>query len=480
MMSVASLQFLAFAVVVSIAFHLSQSVAWRQAVLLVSSLCFLATYSPNFATYGPLAAFLALGYAGVRLMQSQRRRWMFLALLIGIIFIFTWLKKYTFLPASCFLSFSYVTVGLSYIFFRVLHLIIDSRSGDLPNKVGLVPYLNYTLNFTTLVSGPIQRYQDFAKMQLPPDHRALTWKDAFYGIERIIKGFFKVNVLSLLLSLLHAHELTALSVSQGLAEKVLAGVLVAVSYPVYLYNNFSGSMDIVVGVARFLSLELPENFDRPFAADNFLNFWSCWHITLSNWLKTYVYNPLLMASMRRFDSRSLEPFLGVFAFFVTFFLVGIWHGQTSVFIVFGVLQGLGVSVNKLYQILMAKTMGRKEYKALSSSPFYCSFARGLTFTWFTLSLFWFWSNWSQMGEMVRSLGFSGVVLTLVAVFLEATVVLAIYEFVRAKALSICWNGAPFLLSPYVRTVWNTALFCSSLALVLLTNTPAPDLVYKGF
>lgn len=163
-MSVASLPFLAFAAIVAIAFHLSQSVAWRQAVLLLSSLCFLVTYSPNLAAYGPLAAFLALGYACVRLMQSQHKRWMFTLLLTATIFIFVWLKKYTFLPSSIFLSFSYLTVGLSYIFFRILHLIIDSSSGDLPNKVGVVPYLNYTLNFTTLISGPIQRYQDFEKM----------------------------------------------------------------------------------------------------------------------------------------------------------------------------------------------------------------------------------------------------------------------------------------------------------------------------
>jgi D-alanyl-lipoteichoic acid acyltransferase DltB (MBOAT superfamily) len=477
-MSVASLPFLGFTAAVAMAFHLSKAQAWRQAVLLAGSLCFLATYSPKITAYGPLAAFLALGYAGVRLMQGHHRRWTFPALVVGTIFVFAWFKKYSFLPSSIFLSFAYTTIGLSYVFFRVLHLIIDAKGGDLPDRVGLAPYLNYTLNFTTLVSGPIQRYQDFARMTADPG--TLTPRVAACGIERIIKGFFKVNVLSLLLSMLHAHEVAALSASQGFAERVVTAALVAVSYSFYLYHNFSGSMDIVVGVARFFALELPENFDRPFSADNFLNFWSRWHITLSTWLKTYVYNPLLGALMRRFDSRALEPFLGVVAFFVTFFLVGIWHGQTSVFIVFGMLQGLGVSVNKLYQILMTRALGRKEYRALSARPFYVSCTRGLTFTWFTLSLVWFWSNWGQMREMVGLLRVTGVVITLACVFLGGTVVLSLWEFVRAKALSVSWNGSPLLLSPYLRTVWNTALTFSSLALVLLTNAPAPDLVYKGF
>ena len=77
---------------------------------------------------------------------------------------------------------------------------------------------------------------------------------------------------------------------------------------------------------------MPENFDWPFLAENFIAFWGRWHITLSNWLKTYVYTPLLMSSMRRFPAPSLEPYLGAFAYFVTFFLVGAWHGQTSMFL----------------------------------------------------------------------------------------------------------------------------------------------------
>ncbi len=70
-------------------------------------------------------------------------------------------------------------------------------------------------------------------------------------------------------------------------------------YPLFLYANFSGYIDIVIALARLMRMRLPENFDRPFAASSVLDFWNQWHMTLSNWLKTYVYNPLLMALMRR-------------------------------------------------------------------------------------------------------------------------------------------------------------------------------------
>ena len=250
-------------------------------------------------------------------------------------------EKYTFLPAITFLHLPYVTLGLSYIFFRVLHLVIDAREGSLVQKVGLVSYLNYTLNFTTFVSGPIQRYQDFVEMQearIPLPLNVICAGEAF---GRIVVGFFKVNVLSLLFSSIQSQALGSLSAQQSFPARVLTGALIAASYPFYLYCNFSGYIDIVIGLARFLRIRLPENFNRPFSSDNFINFWSRWHITLSEWLKTYVYNPLLLKLMRRFPARGLDPFLGVVAFFVTFFLIGVWHGQTPTFIFFGVSAGPG-------------------------------------------------------------------------------------------------------------------------------------------
>jgi D-alanyl-lipoteichoic acid acyltransferase DltB (MBOAT superfamily) len=211
-----------------------------------------------------------------------------------------------------------------------------------------------------------------------------------------------------------------------------------------------------------------------------MNFWSRWHITLSEWLKTYVYNPLLIALMRRYSNPSIEPFLGVFAFFVTFFLVGVWHGQTSVFIFFGVLQGLGVSVTKLYQVLMAKWIGRKQYRALASDPLYNFFARGLTFTWFTFTLLWFWSNWAQLGALAQRMGAVAAVVTWAVILIVSSAVLEAWERLRAWILSFEWHSEPVLLSRYVRTVWDTALVVIALATVMLMNAPAPEIVYKTF
>src|SRR6202041_3957488 len=182
------------------------------------------------------------------------------------------------------------------------------------------------LNFTTLGSGPIQLYYEFARDQFASEAIPLGPRVVGLQLARIVCGFFKVNVLSVLLQAVQEDALAQMQQPFPLSLKLSAAFRLAVVYPFFLYCNFSGYIDIVIAMARLMRVRLPENFDRPFAASSFLDFWNRWHITLSVWLKTYVYNPLLMALMRRNSSSALEPFLGVFCFFVTFFLVGVWHG----------------------------------------------------------------------------------------------------------------------------------------------------------
>jgi len=477
-MGSASLEFVAYGLAVALASNLSRSVAWRQFVLLAGSLGFLACFSWDPLAFVPLAGFLAFGFLGVRIIQSRSKRAFVPFLLLGIL-AFVWLKKYAFVPAALFLPHPYLTLGLSYIFFRVLHLIIDAHSDNIPDNIGVTAYLNYTLNFTTLVSGPIQSYPDFAAMQLAEKPLPLNLIVAGRAIARITIGFFKVNVLSLFLSMAQSSALSSLG-SGSATDRILTGALVVAVYPLYLYANFSGYIDIVIGIARFLRIELPENFDRPFSSKNFLIFWNRWHMTLSNWLKTYVYNPLLIACMQRWPSNKAEPFIVVFAFFFTVFLIGVWHGQTSVFIFYGVLLGLGVSVAKLYQILMMKWMGRAKYNKLARNAVYGALARGLTFTWFTFSLLWFWSNWTQLGAMAQSHTASEIAAVWLLVFGAASVILAVYETAREWLLAVQFENRPLILSRYARTAWCTVLAVITVTTLALLNAPAPDIVYKAF
>jgi len=472
----ASLEFLGFAVIVAVAYQLFRSAQWHNWILLLASFCLLSTFTHDYHALLPFVVFLAFGYCGLQIVR--RRRSALAAFVIGTVLLFMYLKKYSLIPMEAFLPFPVLTVGLSYILFRVLHLMIDTDSGAIQGMVGPLEYLVYTLNFTTLVSGPIQRYQDFKKTMEEAATKRPGLRSIGEAVERIIVGLFKTNALALVLSDVQNSAIAELS--RGGARHFAMGVISFTAYPLFLYCNFSGYIDMVIGIGRLLGITLPENFQRPFSSDSFSEFWNRWHITLSAWLRTYVYTPLLISLMRKYPMEKLEPVWAVSAFFVTFFLVGVWHGQTDAFLFFGFLQGLGVSMNKLYQILMMKGMGRKAFRSLSSSHPYVIAARGLTFTWFTFTLLWFWSNFNQIGKLFAALGWQQVVLVWLAIWVGASVILATWEFLRAAVLSIQWRGNLVIESRYWRTAWDTALAITSAAVMLLSNQPAPELVYKAF
>jgi D-alanyl-lipoteichoic acid acyltransferase DltB (MBOAT superfamily) len=475
-MAGASLSFLAFGAVVILLCNLLDRPAWRQFLLLAASAVFLWMCAEGESLI-PLLAFVGLGYAGLKLVESGRMR-SAAPMIVVTLLIFVWLKKYTFLPSFLFLQHPYTTLGLSYILFRVIHLMADAHSGELAGPVGLASYLTYTLNFTSLIAGPIQRYQEFDRTC--QESRRPSVIRAGQAIERIIVGFFKANVLALAFSMLKSGAINQLTTAAHWDTRVLAGAVVVASYPFFLYCNFSGYIDIVIGLARLIGITLPENFDRPFSADSFIGFWSRWHITLSTWLKIYVYNPLLMALMRRFPALSLAPVWGVSAFFVTFFLVGAWHGQTPAFLFFGVLQGLGVSMNKLYEIVVAKKLGRKRTMALMSNGPYIAICRGLTFTWFAFTLMWFWGDWTQLAKLEASVGAAGAAAALLLILIAAIAGLALWEAARNVFLKGEWQAQVILQSRYVRTAWCTVLVLISTAAELLLQQQAPEIVYKTF
>lgn len=468
--------FLAFCAVVVLAYHANVAAVWRRTVLQAANLCFLATFFEGIRAYVPFTAFLGLTYAGLQLIRWRPRQ-AYVPVLVATIAGFVWLKKYAFVPSAWFLHFAYVTAGLSYILFRILHLMIDTAAGKLRDRVGFVSFFNYTANFLTLASGPIQLYPDYLATEDPASRPAPTAGEVAAAVERVAKGVFNASILSLLLSTLQSRMADTLLSSPAAGTRLVSGGLTFSLYLLFIYCNFAGYMDIVLGVGHLLGVRLPENFNRPFSADNFIEFWGRWHMTLSGWLKAYIYNPLLLTLMRRFPAYPSTS--AVLAFFVTFFLVGVWHGQTSEFIFCGLLLGLGVSLNKLYQIVIVKRIGRRRYNALCGNGIYIAASRGLTFTWTAFTLTWFWSSWTQLRTFVAVLGIGMLLAIWAGIFVGSTILLAAWEAVHRRIQGAPWNGEP-LLAQCFRTAWTTALVMVIVAVNLLLNQPAPEVVYKAF
>jgi D-alanyl-lipoteichoic acid acyltransferase DltB (MBOAT superfamily) len=161
-MDTASFQFVLFGLAIALVSNLSRSQVWRSIVLFVASIVFLGLLEHHPIAFLPLAGFLLLGYSGLLLLERGWSR-SFVWSILAVIFVYIWLKKYTVLPEGMFIHHPYFILGLSYIFFRVLHLLIETGDGNEKRHIGLGAYLLYTLNFTTLVSGPIQGYDEFAR-----------------------------------------------------------------------------------------------------------------------------------------------------------------------------------------------------------------------------------------------------------------------------------------------------------------------------
>ena len=477
-MNVASANFLLLCLVAAVAYNAISAPWWRRTVLLAANVYFLSTFSHDLKAFLPLTVFLAVGYVGAIAVQSGLRRLFWLALCLDVALLI-WLKRYAFVPSGILLHDAYLTVGLSYICFRMLYVLIEARDGVLTHLRPL-SYLNYTINFLTLVSGPIQSFADFAAGQLRAAAAPFTIVDVGQGIERIILGFFKVVLLSAAFERLQKYGLDLAENASGATERVLAVFLIVGMYPLYLYMNFSGYMDIVIGVGRWFRMQLPENFDRPFAAPNFMMFWGRWHITLSTFFRIHFFNPLSMTLMQLFPRAEAVPYLGVAAFFVTFFVLGLWHGQTSEFAVYGLVLGLGVSVNKLYQVVMTNALGAKRYQRLCKEALYTAVCRGLTFTYFALSLLVFWSTWRQLGELWERLGIGAVALGVLCLLGASTLGLACAEALSSSANSWAWSDTPLLKSRYLRTASSTALAAVIWFAMAIVNAPAPENVYRAF
>jgi len=184
--------------------------------------------------------------------------------------------------------------------------------------------------------------------------------------------------------------------------------------------------------------------------------------------------------MLRFPSQHVEPMIAVMAFFVTFFLLGFWHGQTWLFAGLGFLFGLGASGNKLHQLYVTKRLGRKRYKALAANPLYQIAARGLTFAWLSVGLLVFWLDWPALSGFVGDLGIAGSILVLVILVFGWCVGLLLHDIVKQIVLLPTWNGQPVARSRYLRTAWATSMVMVTALMALLMATPAPDVVYKGF
>ncbi|HLO17181.1 MAG TPA: MBOAT family O-acyltransferase [Anaerolineales bacterium] len=239
-----------------------------------------------------------------------------------------------------FISLSWL--GFSYVAFRLLHTILDRKAGRL-QAVTLSEYVNYAIFFPSITAGPIDRLERFDRdlnCPLPLDRAG--WMEAG---TRFFLGLFKKFVIADTLAWIALNDVFAQQVSSPAWMWVLL-----YSYSLRIYFDFSGYTDIAIGLGRLLGVRLPENFAAPYLKQNLTQFWNSWHMTLTQWFRSYFFNPLTRALR---SNKQLPSFFIIFVVQIsTMVLIGLWHGVTPGFILWGLWHGIGLFIQNRWSDFM--------------------------------------------------------------------------------------------------------------------------------
>ena len=274
-------------------------------------------------------------------------------------------------------------LGFSYVAFRLIHTLRDRQTGILP-VLSLREYVTYVVFVPAFIAGPIDRAERFTgDLRALPQMKGLDAERFTVAGTRILLGLFKKFVIADSL----AQGLALNTVNAEQATSALGLWVLLYGYALRLYLDFSGYTDIAIGLALLFGIRLPENFRWPYLRTNITTFWQSWHITLSDWARFYVFSPLSRKLLRR-KPRPSPTLIVLLAQLSTMIVIGLWHGITVNFFIWGLWHGAGLFVHKQWS-----DRTRKWYRALGDKPrqklAWNVFAWFLTFNYVVLGWVWF-------------------------------------------------------------------------------------------
>lgn len=228
-------------------------------------------------------------------------------------------------------------LGISFFVFEFVHYLADVYKGDKPVR-SFLEFATFASFFPSQIAGPIKRYQDFCeKLRKPEPFAGPLFVE---GTTLIMKGLFKKVAIADPIGAVIFTPFTSLSALSS-ADALIA----MIGFVIQVYCDFSGYTDIGRGSALLLGIRLPENFQLPYLSHDLSDFWRRWHMSLSYWLRDYVYIPLGGSKGGiLFTWRNL---------FITMVACGLWHGASWHYVVFGALQGVGLIANREWRNLLA-------------------------------------------------------------------------------------------------------------------------------
>lgn len=225
-------------------------------------------------------------------------------------------------------------IGISFYTFQSMSYTIDLYKRNIKVQKNFITFMAFVTLFPQVVAGPIVRYEDIAEEL---EHRKHTIDMIYEGVVQFVLGLGKKVLIA---NNIGALWDTVLSLHQTGQVSVLTAWLGILGFTFQIYFDFSGYSDMALGLGKMLGFKFPINFDYPYMSKSISEFWRRWHITLGNWFKSYVYFPL--GGSKKGKSRT------VFNLAVVWLLTGIWHGASWNFILWGVLYGVVIILEKLF------------------------------------------------------------------------------------------------------------------------------------
>ena len=322
-------------------------------ILALSLLFAGAIYGKSRAMIVYLLAFIVYQYFLVFLAQRIEAKWLkplvflsILPLVINKVFALTSLHLLAF-------------IGISYMSFKTIQIMLEISDGLIKEKISVKDYLQFLLFFPTVSAGPIDRSRRFLKEINEVMPRKEYLELAGDGVYRIVLGLLYKVVLST-----YVYQMLLALNNTG---TVIYSIKYMYLYTLYLFFDFAGYSLMAVGSSNILGIQTPMNFNKPFLSVDIKDFWTRWHITLSTWLRDFVFSRVLMQVIRKkwFKNRLHNA---TYAYMVNMLVMGFWHGLSVSYIVYGFYHGVLMAGFEVYQKksnFYKKNKNKDWYKLLS-------------------------------------------------------------------------------------------------------------------
>lgn len=449
--------------VVLFCYYLVKNITMKNILLLLASLLFYAWGEGILVVLVVISAFINYSCGYLVSVTPQKKLFLTIGVILNLALL-VYYKYFGFIIDNLdHLKFIHIKhadiilpIGISFFTFHGLSYLIDIYRGTSKVQKNFFNLLLYITFFPQLVAGPIIRYHDVSDQLM---NRESTIDKTAEGIRRFIIGLAK--------KILIANQLGALADQILNTDYSLFGYKVAwlgiLSYSLQIYYDFSGYSDMAIGMAKMFGFEFLENFNFPYTSRSIREFWTRWHISLSNWFRDYLYIPL--------GGNRKGEFVTYRNLIIVFFLTGLWHGASWSFIIWGFYHGFFMIMERLF---LSKYLNR--YKILS----YLYTLPVLLFSW----IFFRIEDFRQALQFIKKMftfSPSQEPKLHVMAFMNP-----LYWFILVIAIALCipWQRVVVIKKPLLTAIMNYAQLAFLLTIFLLsimsviTDTYNPFIYYR--